>query len=342
VKKSRKLTRLFGETPDGDMLSQKDSALHSRPPKLDCLSTALALDLGPLVHIHTTTSRRHSTPLTPDEFFLHSFPHNNKSKASSWAGEHVDPVDGRSYKMSSFIDLSDDEVDYEAVSPITFAPNLVPLGSHPLPSPSQLSLYDDAMTPEQCAEEQRRRNREKIAKLHRFLGSRVPPDLVFGLALPDPSLPPIQPSMPAQDADSRKQWLRRRHSSSAGSLPSWSDDIDRMKEDLNDKEKAINVRRAQKMEKVCVPPARSMRASVKNSYTNSLPIDVRHSTSADLIPYPPFPFTIDPTRFLSEEVQIPSRTILRRIYTSWGDSVAHISAAKPQSLILYQAETQED
>ncbi|KXN88918.1 hypothetical protein AN958_06789 [Leucoagaricus sp. SymC.cos] len=115
------------------------------------------------------------------------------------------------------------------------------------------------MTPEQRAEEQRRRNREKLAKLHRFLGSRVPTDLVLGAGSLESSLPPIQPLMPAEDHDSRKQWLRRRRSSSAGALPSWSDDVDRMKEELNNKEKAINVRRAQKMEKLFgVPPPQTL------------------------------------------------------------------------------------
>jgi len=48
-----------------------------------------------------------------------------------------------------------------------------------------------------------------------------------------------------------RNWTRRRRSSSPVAKPSsWSDDIDRVKEDLNEREKAINVRRAVKMEKV--------------------------------------------------------------------------------------------
>ena len=53
------------------------------------------------------------------------------------------------------------------------------------------------------------------------------------------------------DADDRRLKMRRRRSSSAAEFSrKWSDDIDRLKEELNEREKAINVRRAVKMEKV--------------------------------------------------------------------------------------------
>ena len=48
----------------------------------------------------------------------------------------------------------------------------------------------------------------------------------------------------------RIKMLRRRSSSSAEFSRTWSDEIDRLKDELNDREKAINVRRAVKMEKV--------------------------------------------------------------------------------------------
>ena len=72
-----------------------------------------------------------------------------------------------------------------------------------------------------------------------------------GVPLPPPAPPTPQDDMYAEDPDARKLRLRRRRSSSAAEFAgTWSDEIDRLKEDLNDREKAINVRRAVKMEKV--------------------------------------------------------------------------------------------
>ncbi|KAH6875001.1 hypothetical protein BKA70DRAFT_1449146 [Coprinopsis sp. MPI-PUGE-AT-0042] len=52
-------------------------------------------------------------------------------------------------------------------------------------------------------------------------------------------------------AAKRTAWLRlRRRSSSAALPPTWVSDLERNKEELDTKEKALNVRRAQKMEKV--------------------------------------------------------------------------------------------
>lgn len=232
---------------------------RNRSKKETSRSTPLPLDSEQFQHLYTA-SRRHSIPVTPDEF-SESFNQSlfqsatykarlglSNSQSSDYFGQAADAHRKLGSRVS-FIDLSDEDVDEEALSPITFATNSTEMGSRRPPSPSQLSLYE-AMTPEQRAEEERRRKREKLAKLHRFLGSRVPADLVLGADYLESSLPPIQPSMPAEESEGRTQWLRRRRSSSAGALPSWSDDVDRMKEELNDKEKAINVRRAQKMEKV--------------------------------------------------------------------------------------------
>ncbi|KAJ7016834.1 hypothetical protein C8F04DRAFT_492885 [Mycena alexandri] len=143
------------------------------------------------------------------------------------------------------------------------------------PSPSSPSLFEN-MTPEEQAEEERRKKRDKLAKLHRFLGSRVPTSLVLGLGqehnsmLLNDVLPPPQIvvgmdgtlDVAGNESFLRgggngtgtgargASWVKRRRSSSAAILSTWSDDLDRVKEDLNEKEKAIIVRRAQKMEKV--------------------------------------------------------------------------------------------
>ncbi|KAJ7775097.1 hypothetical protein B0H16DRAFT_1450507 [Mycena metata] len=135
------------------------------------------------------------------------------------------------------------------------------------PSPSSPSLFEN-MTPEEQAEEERKRKRDKLAKLHRFLGSRVPTSLVLGLGnelgevLPPPQIVVGMDGtldVAANDSFLRSggtgsargaSWVSRRRSSSAAVLSTWSDEVDRVKEDLNDKEKAIIVKRAQKMEKV--------------------------------------------------------------------------------------------
>jgi hypothetical protein len=96
-------------------------------------------------------------------------------------------------------------------------------------------------------EEDRRRRREKIAKLHRFLGSRVPTSLVLGLSAADDVLPLFDSTV--DDADTSRS-NRRRSSSAAESKSNWFGPDDRVKEELDEREKAINVRRAIKMEKV--------------------------------------------------------------------------------------------
>jgi len=126
-------------------------------------------------------------------------------------------LDAQDGELQAF-PLSDE--DAEALSPITFAPN-------PASSGSRWSIYK-AITQEWYSPR-----------------SQIPPDFEVA-SFPQTPMPAISPS--------HKEWLRRRRSSSAGDLPAWSDDLDRMKEDLNNKEKAINVRRAQKMEKACLRP----------------------------------------------------------------------------------------
>lgn len=119
-----------------------------------------------------------------------------------------------------------------------------------------LSLMEN-MTPEQKAEEERRRKREKVAKLHRFLGSRVPTELVVS-PVPGAPLPPFIPtydrSLPVSDSEipiHARLWARKRRNSIASSDPlDRLPEIDRRKEDLTDEEKAVAVKRALKMERV--------------------------------------------------------------------------------------------
>ncbi|KDQ31287.1 hypothetical protein PLEOSDRAFT_1102260 [Pleurotus ostreatus PC15] len=250
----------------------------------------------------TARGRRHSNPLVPEDVsFLDDDSLNQDSvddlddsnkdhhsdhaieigteegvPSSDWDGRiHQNTQDQkiRPDSPTSFIDLSDadDTLDNEGTSASIIGPD--PISGDSISGrrrtralSAALSLYEN-MSPEEQAEEERRRKREKLAKLHRFLGSRVPANLALGLpGDPSDSLPPLtfatnpdldidtkldSPMLLPTDDLSRKMWLRRRRSSSAAALPtSWSDDIDRVKEDLNDREKSINVKRAQKMERL--------------------------------------------------------------------------------------------
>jgi hypothetical protein len=139
---------------------------------------------------------------------------------------------------ASFIDLSDDD---NSSSVRVLSPN-------PIPSPpiSRLSC-SSFMPPTPSPEEDRRRRREKMAKLHRFLGSHVPASLVLGVSDGDDALPALDPTL----GNIRASLPGRRRSSSAAEFKSsWFDEADRVKEELDVREKAINVRRAVKMEKV--------------------------------------------------------------------------------------------
>lgn len=215
VRKSRKLAHVFGQTPEaGALLHGMDSQL---PP---------AFATSP--RLSSLASRRHSLPLSLCSTVM-------KSADSTVA----DTTKMRS--PISFIDLSDEDDTSSAISPPPRA------GRHRCSissiSPSEIP------SPEVVAEEARRRKREKLAKLHRFLGSRVPASLV-GLDDPDSSLPPEMYPPLTSHHSLPKVGARRRSSSVSDYPPAWADDFDRIKADLGNREKAINVKRAQKMEKV--------------------------------------------------------------------------------------------
>jgi hypothetical protein len=139
---------------------------------------------------------------------------------------------------ASFIDLSDD--DDHSIR-ILSSYSLPSLPCSPQSGPEEFMRYP-------CSpEENRRRRREKIAKLHRFLGSRVPTSLVLGLSGADDVLPVLDHTA----SNLRTSHPGRRRSSSAAEFKgNWFDPDDRVKEELDEREKAINVRRAVKMEKV--------------------------------------------------------------------------------------------
>lgn len=229
VKKSRKLAQMFGKTPGATILSQK----------YDELQTNFSLPLAPGPVQYLAGGRRHSEPFSPDTL------HDNM-------GDHTLAGNCRSTQES--LDLSQE--GNSSTSSFSFAhTESRHLGLQHSPSTPSLS---GTSTVAEHEEADRKRKRDQLAKLHRFLGSRVPIGLVLGLESGDVSLPPVAPQSPdsgskadpaSKDVEHRKLWLpRRRSSADMYRMP--SQDLDRLKEDLSDEEKAINVRRAQKMEKV--------------------------------------------------------------------------------------------
>ncbi|KAG2022774.1 hypothetical protein CC2G_000499 [Coprinopsis cinerea AmutBmut pab1-1] len=228
------------------------------------------------------SSRRHSAPLSPDDIsFLNvssplyeasmsqvasqfrneSAAQSPESQANSVGIVVTKETGASSSPRTSFIDLygSDEEQDHHDDDD----DEISVLGESSITKKSKSrpeSILSENMTPEEQAEEERRRKREKLAKLHRYLGSRVPANLVLGVHDPESNLPPASSperrrsmkisSSEAEDSIGKKAWLRRRQSSSAALPPTWLDELERRKEELDTKEKALNVRRAQKMEKV--------------------------------------------------------------------------------------------
>ncbi|KZV67649.1 hypothetical protein PENSPDRAFT_653944 [Peniophora sp. CONT] len=152
----------------------------------------------------------------------------------------------------SFIDLSDEEGSTPE--------DALRSGFKRPTSPSALSLA--SLTTIETAQENRRKQRDRLAKLHRHLGSRVPAELVLGTIADDASLPSPEPVFdpPTHETDP-KAWkrLRRRSSSAAEMKTRWFDDGERVKANLDEREKALNVRRAIKMEKLFgVPPPQTL------------------------------------------------------------------------------------
>ncbi|KAF5312895.1 hypothetical protein D9619_002731 [Psilocybe cf. subviscida] len=345
VRKSRKLARVFGETPGADAFAQDAWRPAGKP-----------LHLG-----GSSSSRRHSMPLSPEDVSFLSIlsptfdpsKKEKKGKKSAKDKERSTSKDRALKKAlpspTSFIDLSDEEnapsvaatkprlhANVRGLPPFASAPTS-PLSERtgasvlslrpPSPTQSLVSTFTvDTVMPDP-EEEDRRRKRERLAKLHRFLGSRVPANLVLGFderedeaTLPAPldTLSPLSLSLANDGANDespnsgkgiKPAWMKRRRSSSAGLLPplrvgdpSIHTPFDRQCEELDDKEKAINVRRAHKMEQVfgVAPPQtlfHTRQAASSSPAIISPPFNIPKGSSkkssgpssAPLIALPPIP-----------------------------------------------------
>ncbi|KIY65978.1 hypothetical protein CYLTODRAFT_399541 [Cylindrobasidium torrendii FP15055 ss-10] len=267
VRKSRKLTRMFGQPPAAGVVHHT-SFLDLPPPSPRTHHMRGAVSISETAeYAHKSrltdnpTERRHSTPASSlDDVYIDvDTPSSNAGRSSSSSRHPARPVSPH----DSFMSLSDDEQEQE----LEFeSDDYTSYGG----SPATPAMFE-ALSPDEQQEELRRRGRDKLAKLHRFLGSRVPADLVLGLDDSMLSLPlPAAGSEPSSP-DERHIWLRKRRSSSFAAFAPWSDTHDRVKEDLDEREKAINVRRGKKMEKVFgVAPPQTLYHTRSGPSTSSL------------------------------------------------------------------------
>lgn len=280
VKRSRKIAQLLGQTPGPDLASfspvvspLQRSLLSPDPRKGHRAIASISNPLHPsdrgvwpppeeTLYLNIN-GRRHSTPLSPtntstmwgldeDESVLEFDRRSSLSKKSSRARSSdslpISPVPS----PASFIDLSEDESAAETPKDITDHRRQAPFSEEPMIDDSASLL---TLTSTQILEEERRRKREKLVKLHRFLGSRVPADLVLGLdSSQSPNLPPpvspVSPEIASEETRKKFRMRRRRSNSYSGYTKPLTAQEDRMKSELDIQEKALNVRRAAKMEKV--------------------------------------------------------------------------------------------
>ncbi|KAF9245727.1 hypothetical protein BU15DRAFT_58701 [Melanogaster broomeanus] len=279
IRRNRKLTQVFGRTPgtEGLPTDTDELRLYKRlpPPALagllaaakqknhrHAMSVSVAVKTPGLKTESTIPwqvdnswspgGRRHSIPWTPSSYtFYVDDPPNGASNEHRSSHSPRDSQHPRATSPTSFIDLSDDEVTRDDdSSTISFLDIKTRNKPRYLYQSSSTPSLDDTFDSEEQVEAERRRKRDKLAKLHRFLGSRVPPEAVTGCVVG----PPL-PSIPIPEAGMRENKLRGRRSGQAASL----EHFDRSKEELDEREKALNVRRAQKMEKVFgTPPPQTL------------------------------------------------------------------------------------
>ncbi|KIJ32808.1 hypothetical protein M422DRAFT_783314 [Sphaerobolus stellatus SS14] len=166
------------------------------------------------------------------------------------------------------------------------------------------------LSPEEAAEAERKKMRDKLAKLHRFLGSRVPVELALGAGyvLGDADLPKVV----GGDQVLAEVPRRRRRSSSSAALPGYDDlsKEERIKDNMNDKERAMHVKRANKMEQVfgARPPVTLYQN--RPARRGSPPPPLRPSSSTQRPPLPDG--FLPPLNLTSQSPESPPTTTFNR------------------------------
>ncbi|KAJ3815601.1 hypothetical protein F5876DRAFT_30283 [Lentinula aff. lateritia] len=408
VRKSRKLAQVFGQTPNGASLMPTTSGMADTYPMrrsfLDItsptssrhhISNSVATfrknsvgDTKQKVkenmdrvkgkgiwpppasthYISATSGRRHSTPLTPDDFdFLNELhlqepissrqtdreASSRRSSVSSLAFAPPSAYPGgaprNSFTREDYIgtelpaapfDDTDDEGGQKR-----------DIQQHLARQPSLISLVTPSlMSPEERAEAEKRRKREKLAKLHRFLGSRVPTGLVLGLGQADEDsesgLPGLSASSMGEETDAegsseeKRSWkkgmvrvTRRRSGSESGVSSDWSDIRDRRKDDMGEDERLRMVKRAIRLEKVFgVAPPQTLYAYIG-------PTMIRSSstgTTEAILTLNPLPPKRGHTRPASREFLLPkgNSTDQQAIEVEVGDVSGTLRLSRPRGASL--------
>ncbi|KAJ3721939.1 hypothetical protein C8R42DRAFT_67838 [Lentinula raphanica] len=413
VRKSRKLAQVFGQTPNGASIRPTASGIaessglrssfleitspttsrHHSSNSMAVFSKDHSSDTKERVkenvdrvkgkgiwpppastrYISAVSGRRHSTPLTPDEFeFLNELhrqePVSDADRTSSFfsSGENENLIEiGEAQEVerdrASFIDWDEESPGMHengpedtrrhthpvelltqspsgsqnssrtSISSLAFAPPSAYPGGAPRNSftredyigtelpvapfdnpadddepqrnshqqhldrqPSLASLITPSlMSPEERAEAEKRRKREKLAKLHRFLGSRVPAGLVLGQSDEDsesglPGLSMAEETDAEGSSEEKRSWkrgmtkvARRRSGSESGVSSDWSDIRDRRKDDMGEGEKLRMVKRAIRLEKVFgVAPPQTLYAYGHVPHAHSSPGVIASTTIA--------------------------------------------------------------
>lgn len=231
IRRNQKLQRVLGDVPHA--ASNDDRSTGD-----------LALDNGPLgVNVLGENTRRARPPLSPT-VSSQSLPKYLRRHSSP-----VSPVFARESVRNQFFRVP--ERDFDAFSPSeSFMEPTTPPPIQSFASRSSTSVVstDNNKDPEV---EERARRRARLAKLHRYLGSRVPPELVIG-TLTDAS------QGRADEISARPKFVKRRASRasrkrSISPVPFMSDgEADYRTSRLTEEEKAIFVKRKLKMERVCL------------------------------------------------------------------------------------------
>ncbi|KAL5534012.1 hypothetical protein ACEPAG_472 [Sanghuangporus baumii] len=267
IRKSRKLTQVFGQTPspmsgpeeltDSPVLNNcLLPVMPARKVHARAVSDALGapgIKSSRETHIHLPVGRTGS--LSPIRF------RSSSSGLGNDSDDSLSPFDSPDAATPLSSRKKNGDAIVRSPTVVSASDSFIDMADHDNPNlirfPSICS-FAESSTDEQRAEEERRRKREKLAKLHRFLGSRVPMELVLGHDL-DVPLPPLAPDSksvdPASDGEvspATKLWLlaKRRNSLPISDPLERPADSDRLKEVLSDKEKAAAVKRALKMEKM--------------------------------------------------------------------------------------------
>jgi hypothetical protein len=166
IRKNRKLTQMFGQTPQAQDISRDSSPLSSPDATkgfhraVTSVSRELTLDGSWAPNDETNftslnSSRRHSTPLTPQELsFLAGLDKADRSSGMSRESQRKGPGSPR-----SFIDLSDEDSGGETSRDDHSRPRQYPF--------LKMDPSLESLTLEEQAEVERKRKRQKLAKLHR-------------------------------------------------------------------------------------------------------------------------------------------------------------------------------